>query len=74
MFASIYHKFVNTTPNPRATKNSSGLLVGLSFPSLWGDVVAAGGPVEVLLGVSVEFADDIVEAIIIEVLGCEASF
>jgi hypothetical protein len=30
----IYHKFVNTTPNPRATKKSSGELVGPPPPPL----------------------------------------
>jgi hypothetical protein len=38
-----YHRFVNTTPNPRATKNSSGELVGpplLPLPPLVPVVVA----------------------------------
>ena len=42
---STYHKFVNTTPKPRATKNSKGELVGPPPPPLppAGDVDAAGG-------------------------------
>lgn len=29
---ATYHRFVNTTPNPRATKNNKGELVGLFEP------------------------------------------
>lgn len=40
---STHHKFVKTTPNPNATKKSSGELVGPPPPLLLGgDVVAAG--------------------------------
>jgi len=40
---------VKTTPNPRATKKSSGELVGpeLPPPPLWAEVVAACGATEV---------------------------
>lgn len=31
-YEATYHRFVNTTPNPRATKNSKGELVALFEP------------------------------------------
>lgn len=31
--SQAYHKFVKTTPNPRATKNRRGELVGLELSS-----------------------------------------
>lgn len=39
---STYHKLVNTTPKPRATKNSSGELVGLLLFSGGGPAVGVG--------------------------------
>lgn len=45
-----YHRFVNTTPKPRATKNKRGELVGLEllpFP-LCCEVVAAGDELVVI--------------------------
>ena len=43
-----YHRLVNTTPKPRATKKSNGELVGLLLLlSGGGVVVEAGGPAEV---------------------------
>lgn len=43
MVVEEYHKLVKTTPNPSATKRSSGELVGPPFPPLpcVGDAVAA---------------------------------
>jgi hypothetical protein len=46
-----YHRFVKTTPKPRATKKRRGELVGLVLFSGGGLVVAAGGPAEVVVGV-----------------------
>lgn len=43
---SSYHKLVNTTPKPRATKKSNGELVGLLLLSA-GGLDEAGGPAEV---------------------------
>ncbi len=51
-----YHKFVNTTPKPSATKKSKGELVGPPPPPLAGDDVAAGAVV-VLEGTGVVAAD-----------------
>lgn len=31
-YEATYHRFVNTTPNPRATKNNKGELVALFEP------------------------------------------
>lgn len=42
-----YHRFVNTTPNPSATKNKSGEDVGPPPPPPPLVVVAAGGDAEV---------------------------
>ena len=42
-----HHRLVNTTPKPRATKNSNGEFVGLLVWSAGGLVVAAGGPADV---------------------------
>lgn len=39
-----YHRFVKTTPNPRATKNSSGELVGPLLPPLSLLPVGVGDP------------------------------
>ena len=45
---ATYHKFVKTTPKPKATKKSSGELVGPPPPlEAWAEVVAAGGAIEV---------------------------
>lgn len=44
---STYHRLVNTTPKPRATKKSNGELVGLLLWSAGGLVVAEGGPADV---------------------------
>lgn len=45
VYEATYHRFVNTTPNPRATKNNKGELVALfelePSPSLLAVVVAA---------------------------------
>lgn len=49
-----YHKLVNTTPNPSATKNSSGLLVGLALP--WSSLSAGVG----MFVAEVVVAEDIV--------------
>lgn len=52
-------RFVNTTPKPRATKNSNGRLVGPLLSPLAAPVVdAAGGAETVALGIMVEVADD----------------
>ena len=50
MCRDTYHKFVNTTPKPSATKKSKGELVGPPPPELGGDDVAAGGAIAVLEG------------------------
>lgn len=39
---SAYHRFVKTTPNPRATKNNSGELVGPPLPVSVPEVVDDG--------------------------------
>jgi hypothetical protein len=44
----IYHKFVKTTPKPRATKNRRGELVGPLPPLDEPVVVAAGSAVDVV--------------------------
>lgn len=46
----LYHKFVKTTPKPRATKNRRGELVGPLPPLDEPEVVAAGGREEAALG------------------------
>lgn len=54
-----YHRFVNTTPNPKATKKSNGELVGplvLLPPEL---VVGPGGADDVEVG------DDMVRAVVV---------
>lgn len=48
-----YHKLVNTTPNPRATKNSNGELVGPP-PCCW---LLCGGPEGVADGDAVALDD-----------------
>ena len=56
-----YHRLVNTTPNPKATKKSNGELVGplpLLPPEL---VVGSGGAADV--------AEDMVTAMVVIVLG-----
>lgn len=47
-----YHRFVNTTPNPRATKKSKGELVGPLplFPGPPKLVVGPGGAEDVEVG------------------------
>ena len=60
LFAQAYHKFVNTTPKPKATKKSNGELVGPPPPPppLAGAEVAAGlGEIE-LLGIPVSVVED----------------
>ena len=52
-----YHKFVKTTPNPNATKNNSGELVGPGVLLLPGEVVAVGGAVDVALMADIEDDD-----------------
>ena len=53
-----HHRFVNTTPNPRATKKRSGLLVGPSLLLLFPPVVeAAGVALEVVVGGKVELEE-----------------
>lgn len=48
----MYHRFVNTTPKPNATKNKSGLLVGLSLSFVASaDVDASGGAEDVEVGI-----------------------
>lgn len=56
-----YQRLVNTTPNPRATKNSRGELVGPPPPDPPppGEVVAEGGAVDEVEGMVDE--EDIVE-------------
>lgn len=48
--ARPYHKFVKTTPKPRATKNRSGELVGPPPPPPPPEDVAAAGAGEVAEG------------------------
>ena len=57
-FHEAYHKFVNTTPKPSATKKSSGELVGPPPPPPFeeDDGVADGG-VDVVEGAIVEEDD-----------------
>ena len=50
---ATYHKFVKTTPKPRATKNKSGELVGPPPPDDAADVVAAGAETDVALDVDI---------------------
>lgn len=51
----MYHKFVNTTPKPSATKNKSGLLVGPSLLLLFAPVVVGpGGALDAAVGGIVE--------------------
>ena len=49
-----YHRFVNTTPNPRATKKSKGELVGLELlsPELPSASVLVGGELVVVGDIS----------------------
>ena len=55
---------MKTTPKPRATKKSKGELVGPPPPELAGDVVAAGGPMEVAVGMLlVDVEDAILETV-----------
>ncbi len=57
MLIMTYHKLVNTTPNPKATKKSNGELVGplpLLPPEL---VVGSGGAADV--------AEDMVTAMVV---------
>lgn len=55
----MIHRFVKTTPKPRATKKSKGELVGPPPPpELAGDVDAAGGPMEVADGLGLVTAED----------------
>ena len=49
-----HHRFVNTTPNPRATKNNNGELAGLlELPLLGGAVDVTGMEGAALAGVEV---------------------
>ena len=52
-FSSTYHRFVNTTPKPKATKKRRGELVGPPPPPPVLDVVGAGGAEEVALGADI---------------------
>lgn len=67
----MIHRFVNTTPNPRATKNNRGLLVPeLESPPLFvsvgvgdGDNVddSESGGVEAILEVTAETTDEVTD-------------
>ena len=55
--ALTYHRFVKTTPKPRATKKRRGELVGPGLlPLALPEVVAEGGPEEVVEDMMVDFA------------------
>lgn len=50
-----YHKFVKTTPNPRATKNNRGELVGPLLLFVWGGGGGVGvGKVDVMAAINDE--------------------
>ena len=51
-----HHKFVNTTPKPRATKNSSGDCVAVFPPLLDEELVADADEVSVVAGIVVDVA------------------
>ena len=55
---------VKTTPNPRATKKSKGLLVGLLCPLLVPVELVAGGPPVVVVGDPVDLVTDEVAIVI----------
>ena len=58
-YSGAYHRFVKTTPKPRATKKRSGELVGPPPPPEGGaDVVGPGGILEVVVDVDMVDEED----------------